>query len=438
VLATLVLKKSPSRPRIDYELFQHLVADRFGLVERMHQRLLQIPFSRPVWVDDTNLHLDRHLHHVILPAGSGLRDLASTAAEVASFPLPRDRPLWELWFVEGFEDDRAAVIAKMHHSAVDGVSGIFALAAFFDLEPDPQKRPESLQHEPTQPGLAEIGKKVFEGARKRPGAFARSATRAVSSGIALTRARATEAPLPLSGPRLSYNRALTPRRSVAFASIRMDDVKQVRQEEGASVNDVLVAVCAGVLRRYATYNNELPDRPLVAAVPVSERTDEHGPSGNHLSFLFYALPVHIDDPVERLRFVVRSAETVKDVYRRSGTGLLESIAFFASSRAVQPLVKAISTVRLASVLPPAVNVLISSIKGPDMPLYIAGSEVSSLYPMGPIFEGAGLGITAVSYRDKVDFGFMACPDLIPDVGCLASEVSSEISSMLRAVSSVFG
>ncbi len=243
--------------------------------------------------------------------------------------------------------------------------------------------------------------------------------------MALTRARGAQAPLPLSGPRLSYNRALTSRRSVALASIRIDDVKQVRHEVGASVNDVLVAVCAGVLRNYAISKNELPDRPLVAAIPISERTATDGDAGNHLSFLFYALPVHIDDPIERLKYVTTSAETVKDVYRRTGTGLLSSIACFASSRAARPFIKAISSARLASVLPPAVNVLISSIKGPEMPLYLGGSEMTSLYPMGPIFEGVGLGITAVSYRDRVDFGFMACPDLIPDVEQLGDDVEPE-------------
>jgi hypothetical protein len=172
-------------------------------------------------------------------------------------------------------------------------------------------------------------------------------------------------------------------------------------------------------------------------VPTSAPTAPDGAASNHLSFLFYALPIHVNDPIERLKFVTSSAETVKDVYRRNGTGLLSSIACFASSRAAQPFIKAISSARLASILPPAVNVLLSSIKGPEMPLYLAGSEMTSLYPMGPIFEGVGLGITAVSYRDRVDFGFMACPDLIPDVERLADGVKPEICSMLDAVSHVF-
>jgi diacylglycerol O-acyltransferase len=408
------------------------------LIDRLHQRLQRIPFSRPVWVDDANLCLERHLHHVVLPRGSGLAELAAAASNVASFPLAMDRPLWEMWFVEGMEGGDAGVIAKIHHSAVDGVSGIWALAAFFDLEPSPQPIASNSEWAPTRTTLPTLGRNVLDSARQRPAAFAKSAVRTVSAGMALTRARGAQAPLPLSGPRLSYNRALTSRRSVALASIRIDDVKQVRHEVGASVNDVLVAVSAGVLRKYAISKNELPDRPLVAAVPISERTTADGAAGNHLSFLFYALPVHIDDPIERLKFVTSSAETVKDVYRRNGTGLLSSIACFASSRAAQPFIKAISSARLASILPPAVNVLISSIKGPEMPLYLAGSEMTSLYPMGPIFEGVGLGITAVSYRDRVDFGFMSCPDLIPDIERLADDVKPEICSMLDSVSHAFG
>jgi diacylglycerol O-acyltransferase / wax synthase len=436
VLATLVLRNTGSGSQLDYEQFQRCVRERFHLVERLHQRLQTIPFSRPVWVDDSNLCLERHLHHVVLPRGSGLAELAAAASNVASFPLAMDRPLWEMWFVEGLEGGDAGVIVKIHHSAVDGVSGIWALAAFFDLEPNPQPLANT-EWVPTRTSLATLGRNVLDGARKRPMTLAKSAARTVSAGLTLTRARGAQAPLPMSGPRLSYNRALTSKRSVALASIRIDDVKQVRHEVGASVNDVLVAVCAGVLRNYAISKNELPDRPLVAAVPVSERTSADGDAGNHLSFLFYALPVHVEDPIERLKFVTASAETVKEVYRRNGAGLLSSIACFASSKAVQPFIKAISSARLASVLPPAVNVLISSIKGPEMPLYLAGSEMTSLYPMGPIFEGVGLGITAVSYRDRVDFGFMACPDLIPDVERLAEDVKPEIRSMHDAVSNAF-
>jgi len=267
----------------------------------------------------------------------------------------------------------------------------------------------------------------------RPGAILRSLQRTTKSAVALTRSNGEETPLPLSGPSLSYNKALTPRRAVAFTSIPLDLVKQVRQPLDASVNDVLVALCAGVLRQYAIRQGELPDRHLVAGVPVSERRPEHGLAGNQMSFLFYGLPVHLADPAERVRFVARSASTAKDLYARSGEGLLGNIATLTPTAAVSPLMRAVSMTRVVNLVPPVINVLISNIHGPDLPLYVAGSELSSIFPMGPLMEGVGLGITAVSYRDEVAFGFMACKDLVPDVQQLADDVPLEIARMLEAV-----
>jgi len=434
VLATLVLDRSAIPGGGDYELVQSRIAERFHMIEPLRQRLKRIPFGRPIWVDDPDLHLQRHLHHVVLPEGGGLEALARTAADIASFPLPKDRPLWEAWFVEGIEKDHIAVIAKIHHCAVDGVSGIFALAAFFDVKPFPDASTQPPTWEPAAPpGALEVGRAVFDGLRRRPAAVARSIKRTTSTAVALARARGEEAPLPFSGPRLSYNRALTARRSVAFTSVRLDDVKHVRQGLGAPVNDVLVALCAGVLRRFAIQRDELPARHLVAGVPISERKAEHGAAGNQLSFLLYALPVHLPDPVERLEFVARSASLVKDVYAQAGEGFFASIASLVPLGALAPLMRALSAVRVANVLPPVVNVLISNIRGPDLPLFVAGAELTSIFPMGPLIEGVGLGITVVSYRDEVAFGFMACADLVPDVQELAAGVHVEMARMLDAV-----
>jgi WS/DGAT/MGAT family acyltransferase len=391
-----------------------------------------------VWVDDPDLHLARHLHHIVLAEKSGLDALGPVAAEIASFPLPRDRPLWEAWFVEGIDADHVAVIAKIHHSAVDGVSGIFALAAFFDLEPFPDLPAAAAPWEPAAPpGVGELTRAMVDGLRRRPGAMARSVRRAASAAVTMARARGEETPLPFSAPRLSYNRALTSRRSVAFTSIALDDVKQIRQDQGASVNDVLVALCAGVLRRYALRCRELPDRPLVAAIPVSERKAEHGTGGNQLSFMFYPLPVHLDGPIERLDFVVRSARVVKDVYSRAGEGLFTSLASLTPLGAVPVAMRVLSAAGAANVVPPAANVTISNIKGPDMPLFVAGAALSSIFPMGPLMVGVGLGVTVVSYRDAVAFGLMACPDLVPEVQELADEVHEELAEMLAAVTNIF-
>ena len=435
VLATLVLERSAHGGGDDYERFQARVAERFHLIEPLRRRLRRVPFGPPAWTDDPDIHVQRHLHHVVLGEGGGLDALALTASDIASYPLPKDRPLWEAWFVEGMDKSHAAVIAKIHHCAVDGVSGFFALAAFFDAEPFPAPPPSPPSWEPAAPPRpVDVGRAVVDDLLRRPAAAARGLGRAVSSTAALVRAPRVQAPLPFSGPRMSYNRALTSRRSVAYASVPRQDIEQIRSGVGASVNDVLVALCAGVLRRYAIKHDELPARPMVAGVPVSERTPEDPLTGNQLSFMFYGLPVHLEDPRERLAFVSRSATAVKDIYARAGRGLFSGLASLAPTKALGPIMRALSGVHAANVMRPVVNVLISNIRGPDVPMYVAGDEVSSIFPMGPLIEGVGLGVTVVSYRHEVSFGFMACAELVPDIHELTTGTHLEVARMLDALS----
>ena len=438
VLATMLLDAPDLSPEGQYRLFQQRLAERFHLIAPLRRRLRELPIGNPVWVDDPELQLDRHLHHVILPEGGGLEALARKSSEIASHPLPRDRPLWEAWFVEGVSDEQFAVIAKIHHSAVDGVSGIFSLSAFFDLEPTPEPTPGSAKWDPDpQPDAAELGRAVLDDLRRRPASIRRSLAAVTSSGLTFARMRETSAPLPFSGPRQSFNGALTARRSVAYTRLRLDDLKEVRRTLGATVNDVLMAVCAGALRRYMEEHGEFPERPLVAGVPVSERRAEDGLTGNRLAFMFYSLPVHLADPIARLQAIQDSAVAAKDLYTRAGTGLMENLAGLAPHRALGPLARALSSLRLADAVPPVVNVIVSNIRGPDIPLYAGGAQLATMYPMGPLAEGVGLGITAVSHRDDVSVGFMACPDLVPDVNELPEALHAEVGAMCDRAS-VFG
>ena len=433
VLATLVLDRH-GQGGGDYESFQARMAERFHLVGPLHRRLRRVPLGPPAWTDDRDIHLQRHLHHVVLGEGCGLDGLARTAAEIASHPLPKDRPLWEAWFVEGMDKDHVAIVAKVHHCALDGVSGFYALAAFLDAEPNPEPVAAVPAYEPSEPPRpVEVGKAVVDDLLRRPAAVARGLGRAAASAGALLRAPRRVVPLPFTGPRMSYNRALTPRRSVAFTSVPRTDVDDIRSKVGASLNDVLVALCAGVLRRYAVKHDELPDRPMVAGVPVSERSPEDPPAGNQLSFMFYGLPVHLEDPLERMAFVSRSATAVKDVYARAGHGLFAGLASLAPTAALGPIMRALSGVHAANVVRPVVNVLISNIKGPETPMYVSGSEVTAMYPMGPLIEGVGLGVTVVSYRREVSFGFMACAELVPDIDELTTGVHLEVARMLDAM-----
>ena len=431
VLATLVMDRSGMSAKSAYELFQERIIERYRLIEPLRRSPTRSMLGQRLWVDDPEIHIQRHLHHVLVDS-RGLEALAEVAGDIASHPLPKDRPLWEAWLVEGFDERQFAVVAKIHHSAVDGVSGIFALSGFFDLEPSPAPT-VSTPPAPQPPATPETWSTAINSLVHRPQAVTRGIQRVTTSLLQFVSSRSETAPLPCSGPRMSYNRALTPPRAVAFSTLPLDDVKQIAQATGGSVNDVVVALCAGVLRRHALQSKDVPDRPIVAAIPVSERKPEHGPTGNHLSFMFYSLPVHLPSPRARLEFVQRSAADAKAVYGRAGDGLLDAVAALSPKFAIKPAMKAMSSIRAANVLPPPANVLISSIRGPDVPLYVGGARLSSIFPMGPVLEGIGLGITAVSFAGELSFGFIACADLIEDIEELSLGLSLEMAALQDSI-----
>ncbi len=229
---------------------------------------------------------------------------------------------------------------------------------------------------------------------------------------------------------MSYNRALTSERSVSFTALDLQEVRRIGRAFGASVNDVVVALCAGVLRRYGIQCGELPGRPLLATIPVSERASDLESAGNQLAFMFYELPIHLDDPGERLRFVQRTARVAKDAHARAGAGLLSSVATLIPKVLVGPAMRAASSLRVTSIIPPIANVMISSLRGPEVPLFASGARVSSIFPLGPVIEGIGLCVTAISYRRELAFGFIACSDHVTDIRDLATGFDIEMVGLL--------
>ena len=210
----------------------------------------------------------------------------------------------------------------------------------------------------------------------------------------------------------------------------MEQVKTIRAAFGGTVNDVVVGLVAGTLHRYLAARGELPDAALVAAVPTSERQPEHGLAGNRLSVMLYELPVHLADPLDRLDEVARSAEIAKATYEQMGVGLFADMASMMPSGVVAPVMRAFSRFGLADRLPPVANVLVSNVRGPGFPLYASGATLEHMLPLGPLMEGVGLGVTVVSYRDHIDFGFLTCPDLVPDVGAMAASVQTDLDALL--------
>jgi WS/DGAT/MGAT family acyltransferase len=239
--------------------------------------------------------------------------------------------------------------------------------------------------------------------------------------------------VPLTAPRTPWSHAITSHRTVSFARIGLEEAKEVKDAFGVKLNDVVLAVVAGALRHYLEQHDCIPDDPLLAVVPVSVRTDEEaGSGGNKVSAMFTSLATDVDDPAERLRRIAAATEGAKREHNAVGARMLTDWGEFAAPRTFALASRLYSSMKLADHHRPIHNLVISNVPGPPFPLYLAGAELVAAYPMGPIHEGAGLNATVLSYRYSIDFGFMACSELIPDIWDLATAVPEAFAELKAA------
>jgi diacylglycerol O-acyltransferase / wax synthase len=442
-VASLIVVDGASRPGgLTFEQVRALYESRLDEAPPFRRRLLQVPFGihHPLWIEDPDFDLDWHLREITLPEGHGtMKDLTDLAAKLVAVPLDRTRPLWEMWMIDGVDDGKIGLLTKVHHAAIDGASGEELMVAILDLEPDPPPRPApevpwTPDAVPTDTEL--IGHATWSLAQQ-PVRAARALVRTVEVALKLReqnrQPHITPPPAPFSAPDTSLNGPLTADRSFAASSLSLDTVKAVKNAFGCTVNDVVLTMCAGALRRYLDGRDEHPDGPLVAMVPVSVRTeDQKGTHGNQVSMMLTSLATDLDDPVERLEVVHESTVIAKEQQHAIGADTLQQWAEFAAPAIFGRAARLYSNTRIADRHRPIFNVTISNVPGPPFPLYVAGARVLDTYPMGPIFDGGGLNITLMSYLDRVDFGLIACPDLIPDVWVIADGLRASLDELEAA------
>jgi len=423
---------------------QAQIASRTHQAPVFRRLLIEVPFrlGHPVWVDDPHFDIEYHVRRCAIPAPGGLRELADLAGDIGSRQLDRSKPLWEIWIVEGLSDGRIAVIAKMHHSTVDGMSGAALLSVLFDLEADPGPDPEPAATPPGRvPSSAELVSEAMAARMFRPFEVTRDILRTGQRLLNVRRVRnepehrapQAKAALPLSAPRTSFNGTLTRRRQVAFAAIGLADVKRLKNATGTTVNDVVLAVCTGALRRFLVDGDELPDKPLVAVVPVSVHPDEGAPFGsNKVSALFVQLPAHVEDPMERLVAIREGTKGAKEEHNALGADMLVNWAEHATPNTFAAAARLYSRMRLADRHRPVANLIISNVPGPDFPLYLAGAEMEAGFPLGPVMDGIGVNITIMSYRGVLYWGIISCPETMPKVWELASDIPAALDELLAA------
>ena len=390
--------------------------------------------DHPVWVEDEDFELSRHLNRVALPAPGGRQELSEVCGHIASVPLDRSKPLWEMWVIEGLggseADDGGDVVLmiKVHHAAVDGVSAANLLDKLCDIEPN-AATPEPVDGPGAVPAWAIAADGLW-----RFVTLPWQLTRAVpvaASMIAKTVGRVVSGEsmaAPFTAPTTRFNGTLTAERTIATVQLDLDDVKKAKNQCDAKVNDVVMALCAGALRGYLADHGELPDKPLIAMVPSSVQGMTDRPGRNQLSGMFCNLQTHIEDPVQRLHAIAESNRHAKEHSASLGPTLLLDLAQSISRGAFGAMMGLMSRSPLGNTA--IHNVIVSNVPGPPTTLYSGGAEVKGLYPLGPIFPGSGLNITVVSVADKLNVGIISCPQLADDLWDLADRFKSELSDLL--------
>jgi diacylglycerol O-acyltransferase len=401
---------------------------------KLHNPLLNI--DHPVWVDDEDFDIEHHVRRAAVPSPGGARELAEVCADIAAQPLDRRRPLWEMWLIEGLADGSLAVMTKMHHATVDGVSGASLVSELCSLEPDapPFGTLRERTPPPPRPRDRDIVLDGVLGIAKRPVRLAQVLPHTLATVPNwVQRARRGQAmPAPFSAPRTSFNGTVTGHRTVAFTRLDLDEIKQVKNAFGTTVNDVVLSICSGALRRYLADNGELPDTSLVAMVPVSVHGRTKRAGTNKVSGMFANLASDIVDPVERLRAIAKANLAAKQHHQTMSASLLQDWAQFAAPNTFGLAVRVYSRLRLADRHPVIHNLVISNVPGPPMPIYFLGARITGFFPFGPVFHGAGLNITVLSNDGHVDVGLIACRELAPDLWTLAEDLPVALDELLMA------
>ena len=443
--------------RLECADLQDLLVDRLALLPPLRWRLAEVPLGLDYayWIDDPDFDLEYHVRELALPPPGSYAQLAEQVARIVSRPLDRARPLWELYLIHGLEGGHKAVMTKIHHSVIDGMSGAEIMGALLDLSPEGREVPTEVRFSDdgdpgelgmlargllglprypmrvlralpqTLPNIDETPLGTLPGAGT-VGRIASSVRRAVGGGGDEVVDRHK-----LLAPKTSFNGRVSPHRRVVFGQLSLDDVKAVKNEHDCTVNDVIVSMCAGAVRRWLIEHGELLERPLVTQIPVSVRTgDQVGTYGNRIQLMSAPLFTNVADPVDRLLRTHDAMGDMKARHRALPAEILQDANEFIPpavfSRAAR-VTFALSTSRAGR---PAWNLVISNVPGPQIPLYLAGAELQANYPVSVVTDGMGLNITVMSYRGHLDFGIVSDREQMPDVARLMDWLHDELDVLM--------
>ena len=439
VCAVMVLDPTTMTTPYSFEVLQREIDLRVRDVPAFTRKVRGVPLGldHPVWVRDKAFDIERHVHRLALPTPGGYDELTDLCAHLASLPLDRSRPLWEMWVIEGYrpegaEGEKVVVFAKMHHATVDGVSGSNLVSHLCSISPDAAPMVTEHQAHPRDPGRRELLGRAVLGTAARPVTLVKvlkPSAELVTKTIGRAR-KGTAMAAPFSAPRTSFNGTITSHRSIAMADLDLDEIRRIKKVTETTVNDVVLAVAGGALRAYLAERDELPESSLLATVPVSVRDSSRRSTGaNKVSALFTKLGTDIDDPLERLRMLAERNQHAKEHHNAISADALQDWAEFAAPRTFGLAVRAYANLRLAERHPVVHNLVISNVPGPPIPLYFMGARIDALCPLGPVFHGAGLNVTVMSNAGQMHVGAIACRESMPDTDALVRHFPKELERL---------
>jgi diacylglycerol O-acyltransferase len=424
-------------PTPTMEEFLEQIRMRLHLVPRYRQKLAYtaLDSGRPVWIDDPSFNLEYHIRHTALPAPGRWEQMQDLTARIFSQQLDRSKPLWEMWLIEGLEDDRFALITKTHHSLIDGIAGVDLATVLFDLSPDPP--PVTNSGRPWQPhpepGTVHLVAAGLIGAVRAGVALAEGAIDAVSHPErALGRAReAAEGVGEIiwaglnPAPQTPLNVPIGPHRRFVGVTARLEDFKFVKDAFGGTVNDVVLAVVAGAMRSFLISRGRRTEGvELRALVPVSVRTEgERLGVGNRLVVMRGPLPVYIAEPLNRLRFVSQAMDGLKESKQALGAEVIAGAQNFAPPTILAQASRLNFSTRLF-------NLIVTNVPGPQFPLYVLGREMLQAIPVAFLPENHALAIAIMSYNGQMNFGLLGDFDALPDIDAIGEDIAEELANLV--------